>query len=253
MTVATANESGPNEQFARAIRVAIVDDDDRVRTTFAEVLDRLPGCKCTGSYASGEAALASLPLAPPEVVLVDINMPGMNGIEFVSKLKAILPQVEVIMLTVYQDTDSILNSLAAGANGYLLKRAGREELLQAIRQVLLGGSPMSSQIARKVVQAFRQPGPSENDTAKLSAREQEVLALLAKGFLYKEIAAQLNISYDTVHNYIRRIYQKLRVRSRGQAAAKYFERTAPHEFSRAHNLPQYLSEAAPQQKRHDSQ
>lgn len=178
-----------------------------------------------------------MPSDPPEVALVDINMPGMNGIEFVSRLKSLLPNVEVIMLTVYQDTDSILSSLAAGANGYLLKRASRDELLQAIQQVLAGGSPMSSQIARKVVQVFRQPAPVENETSKLSAREQEVLSLLAKGFLYKEIAAQLSISYDTVHNYIRRIYQKLRVRSRGQAVAKYFEQTAQHEFTRLHIWP----------------
>lgn len=216
----------------QTIRVAIVDDDDRVRATLADVVERLPGCKCTGSFASGEAALAGLPLNPPEVVLVDINMPGMNGIEFVSRLKAVLPNVEAIMLTVYQDTDSILNSLAAGANGYLLKRASREELLQAIQQVVSGGSPMSSQIARKVVQAFRQPVPVENDTAKLSGREQEVLVLLAQGYLYKEIAARLNISYDTVHNYIRRIYQKLRVRSRSQAVAKYYQHTYAHGHAR---------------------
>lgn len=226
-----SNQPQPN------IRVAIVDDDERVRTTLADVVDRLPGCKCVGSFASGESALTNLPATPPDVVLVDINMPGMNGIELVTRLKAILPNVEVIMLTVYQDVDNILNSLAAGANGYLLKRASREELLQAIQQVVAGGSPMSSQIARKVVQVFRQPVQPENDTVKLSAREQEVLALLAKGFLYKEIAAQLNISYDTVHNYIRRIYQKLRVRSRSQAAAKFFEQTTSRVFSRFHSRP----------------
>jgi len=228
MQFTAEHEQRSNGHVPQTIRVAIVDDDDRVRATLADVVERLPGCKCTGSFASGEAALASLPSNPPEVVLVDINMPGMNGIEFVGRLKAVLPNVEAIMLTVYQDTDSILNSLAAGANGYLLKRASREELLQAIQQVVSGGSPMSSQIARKVVQAFRQPAPVENDTAKLSAREQEVLVLLAQGYLYKEIAAQLNISYDTVHNYIRRIYQKLRVRSRGQAVAKYYQHTYAH-------------------------
>jgi DNA-binding NarL/FixJ family response regulator len=205
------------------IRIAVVDDDESVRSTLADVVNRFAGCQCVGCYGSGAAALAGIPLALPKVVLMDINMPGMNGIECVGKLKAILPGLEIVMLTVYQDTDSVLKSLAAGANGYLLKRAGRDELLAAIQQVLAGGSPMSSQIARKVVLAFHQPVPVENETAKLSAREQEVLALLAEGFLYKEIARHLNIGYDTVHNYIRRIYEKLRVRSRGQAVAKYFE------------------------------
>jgi DNA-binding NarL/FixJ family response regulator len=217
------SETNPAPTYPGTIRIAVVDDDECVRSTLADAVDRLAGCKCIGCFGSGEAALAGLALDPPEVVLMDINMPGMNGIECVSKLKAAHPDIEVVMLTVYQDADSVLKSLAAGANGYLLKRASREELLAAIHQVLAGGSPMSSQIARKVVQAFRQPVPMENETSKLSAREQEVLALLAKGFLYKEIALHLNIGYDTVHNYIRRIYQKLRVRSRGQAVAKYFE------------------------------
>lgn len=208
------------------IKIAVVDDDENVRSTLADAVERFERCRCVGRFHSGTAALAGLPLDPPDVVLMDINMPGMNGIECVSRLKALHPGIEVVMLTVYQDADSVLKSLAAGANGYLLKRATREELLAAIHQVLSGGSPMSSQIARKVVQAFRQPVPLENETAKLSAREQEVLALLAKGFLYKEIALQLNIGYDTVHNYIRRIYEKLRVRSRGQAVAKYFEQSS---------------------------
>jgi DNA-binding NarL/FixJ family response regulator len=129
------------------------------------------------------------------------------------------------MLTVYQDTDSVFQSLAAGASGYLLKRADRKELLNAIKQVHSGGSPMTSHIARKVVQAFRAPAArpeAEPETEKLSPREQEVLALLAEGYLYKEISDTLNLSYETVHNYIRRVYEKLRVRSRGQAVAKYF-------------------------------
>ncbi len=210
----------------KIISIAVVDDDESVRSALANAVDGFAGCKCVGRFSSGDDALAGIPLNPPDVVLMDINMPGMNGIQCAGRLRALHPAIEIIMLTVYQDADSIFNSLAAGANGYLLKRAGREELLAAIHQVLAGGSPMSSQIARKVVQTFRQPVPVENQTAKLSAREQEVLALLAKGFLYKEIALQLHISYDTVHNYIRRIYEKLRVRSRGQAVAKYFNEPA---------------------------
>jgi DNA-binding NarL/FixJ family response regulator len=209
----------------KTIRISVVDDDDRVRLTLADAVGRFEGCACVGSYSSGEEALAGIPLNPPDVVLMDINMPGMNGIECVGRLKGKHPGIEVVMLTVYHDADSVFKSLAAGANGYLLKRAQREELQAAIHQVLAGGSPMSSQIARKVVQAFRQPVPAENETSKLSAREQEVLALLAKGFSYKEIASQLNIGYDTVHNYIRRVYEKLRVRSRGEAVAKYFQQS----------------------------
>ena len=211
-----------------SIHIAVVDDDESVRSTLADAVNRFEGCRCVGSFNSGEAALEAIPANVPRVVLMDINMPGMNGIECVSQLKARHPEIEVIMLTVYQDADNVFKSLAAGANGYLLKRASRDELLSAIHQVLAGGSPMSSQIARKVVQAFRQPVATEPETEKLSPREQEVLALLAQGFLYKEIAVQLNIGYDTVHNYIRRIYEKLRVRSRAQAAAKYFEQS-PHQ------------------------
>jgi DNA-binding NarL/FixJ family response regulator len=223
-------EPTPVPQPRPIIRIAVVDDDESVRLTLADAVDRFEGCQCVGRYESGADALAGISATPPHVVLMDINMPGMNGIECVSRLKANRPDIEVVMLTVYQDADNVLKSLAAGANGYLLKRADREELLAAIHQVLAGGSPMSSQIARKVVQAFRQPVPVENETSKLSAREQEVLALLAKGFLYKEIALQLNIGYDTVHNYIRRIYEKLRVRSRGQAVAKYFEQSPLQRF-----------------------
>ena len=207
---------------AKTIRISVVDDDDRVRLTLADAVGRFDGCTCVGSYSSGEEALAGIPLNLPDVVLMDINMPGINGIECVSRLKAAHPVIEVVMLTVYHDADKVLKSLAAGANGYLLKRTERDELRAAIHQVLAGGSPMSSEIARKVVQAFRQPVATESETSRLSIREQEVLALLAKGFLYKEIALQLNIGYETVHNYIRRIYEKLRVRSRSQAVAKYF-------------------------------
>jgi DNA-binding NarL/FixJ family response regulator len=160
---------------------------------------------------------------------MDINMTGISGIECVRQLKASHPNIEFIMLTVYQDSESVFNSLAAGASGYLLKRATREELLEAVRQVHAGGSPMTSHIARKVVQAFRRetPSGSKTETAMLSPREQQVLELLAKGFLYKEIADSLSIEYATVHGYIRRIYEKLRVRSRGQAVAKYFGETGP--------------------------
>ena len=206
------------------IQVAIVDDDDRLRTNLVQAVERFAGCCCVGQFASGEAALEGIPSLPVDVVLMDINMSGMTGIECVRHLKTAHPKVEFIMLTVYQDTDSVFQSLAAGASGYLLKRAAREELEAAIQQVHAGGSPMTSHIARKVVQTFRQPAPSEFEAAKLAPREQEVLALLAKGYLYKEISEALGITYATVHNHIRRIYEKLQVRSRAQAVAKYFDR-----------------------------
>ncbi len=209
------------------ITVSIVDDDDRVRGSLAQAVSRFPGCTCTGQFSSGEAALTGLKAQATDVVLMDINMPGIGGIECARQLKHAHPETEIIMLTAYQDTDSVFQSLAAGASGYLLKRADREELLAAILQVRDGGSPMTSHIARKVVQAFRTPTTTEKDTEKLSPRELEVLELLAKGYLYKEISEALELSYETVHNYIRRIYEKLRVRSRSQAVAKYFEVKRP--------------------------
>lgn len=205
------------------IRIVIVDDDDRLRANLVQSVNRFEGCRCINQFASGETAIKGISLELPHVVLMDINMPGISGIECVRQLKAAHPKIEFIMLTVYQDTESVFNSLAAGASGYLLKRATREELFAAIQQVHTGGSPMTSHIARKVVQAFRSPTPNGNETAKLSPREQQVLELLAKGFLYKEIAESLAIEYATVHGYIRRIYEKLRVRSRAQAVAKYFK------------------------------
>ena len=205
------------------IRVAIVDDDDGVRTKLGHAVARFGGCACVGQFSSGEEAVAKLPAAAPEVVLMDINLPGMNGIECVRQLKPAHPGIEFIMLTVYEDTESVFNALAAGASGYLLKLVTRQELLEAIQRVHAGGSPMTSHIARKVVQSFCHPTPLETETTKLSPREQQVLEHLAKGFLYKEISDALGISYDTVHNHIRHIYEKLHVRSRTQAVTKYLD------------------------------
>lgn len=207
------------------IRICIVDDDDRLRANLAHEVEQFAGCRCVGQFASAKAALKGIPLDPPDVVLMDINMPGTSGIECVRQLKASHPNIEFVMLTVYQDAENVFNSLAAGASGYLLKRATGEELLAAIQQVHAGGSPMTSHIARKVVQAFRRPSPVEDETNKLSPREQQVLELLAKGYLYKEIADSLNLEYATVHCYIRRVYEKLRVHSRSQAVARYIGET----------------------------
>jgi DNA-binding NarL/FixJ family response regulator len=155
---------------------------------------------------------------------MDINLPGMNGVECVRRLKQQLPETQVIMLTVYEDTENIFNALAAGASGYLLKRTPSAEILEGIRQVLQGGSPMTAHIARKVVQSFQRAPASPQPTEDLSPREREVLDCLSQGFLYKEIAEKLGISYETVHTYIRRIYEKLQVRTRTEAVAKFLKR-----------------------------
>ncbi len=209
------------------IKVSIVDDDERLRVQLVRTVNRFKNCRCLSEYVSAEDAIDGIPGDAPDVVLMDINLGGMSGIECVGKLKARHPEIEFIMLTVYQDTESIFNSLAAGASGYVLKRAAGDELEEAIDQVLQGGSPMTGPIARLVVRAFLQPAEIENETDKLSPREQQVLELLAEGQLYKEIADQLEISYSTVHNYIRRIYQKLQVRSRAQAVKIYFDSRNP--------------------------
>ena len=203
------------------ITVAIVEDDAQVRQSLAGILKRGPGVVCVGEHGNAEEAVREIPRLQPKVVLMDINLPGMDGVHCVRRLSELAPATQVVMLTVYDDTDAIFNSLAAGAHGYLLKPISSAQLLLAIRDVYAGGAPMTSDIARKVVQAFKQPAPAAAETENLSPREQEVLDFLAKGYLYKEIAEQLNISYGTVHTYIERIFKKLHVRSRGQAVAKY--------------------------------
>ncbi len=204
-----------------SIAVSIVEDDAPARGILAEWLHRAPGFRCAGRYGSGEAALAALLAEKPAVVLMDINLPGMSGIECVRRLKPLLPKTQFVMLTVYEDADHIFNALAVGASGYLLKRVSRGELLEALQDVHAGGSPMSSNIARKVVQSFLRPALQSSEAVELSPREREVLELLARGYLYKEIADSLQISIPTVNTYIRRIYEKLHVRSRSQAVAKF--------------------------------
>jgi len=206
-----------------AINVSIVEDSDKFRETLARVLNRAEGFRCISHYPNAEDALKALPNDKPEVVLMDINLPGMNGVECVRQLKQLMPTLQVMMLTVYEDTENIFNALAAGATGYMLKRTSRDELLEAIREVHRGGSPMTTHIARKVVLSFQRAAPASSPTENLSPREQEVLDCLAKGFLYKEIAEKLQISYETVHTYIRRIYEKLQVRTRTEAVAKFLK------------------------------
>jgi DNA-binding NarL/FixJ family response regulator len=202
------------------ISVSIVEDSEKLRGTLARVLNRAEGFRCVSQYPSAEDALKDLPNIKPDVVLMDINLPGINGVECVRQLKKILPEVQVMMLTVYEDTENIYDALTAGASGYLLKRTSGPELLDAIREVHRGGSPMTAHIARKVVQSFQKNAPVQS-TENLSEREQQVLDLLSQGLMYKEIADKLQISYETVHTYIRRIYEKLQVRTRTEAVAKF--------------------------------
>jgi len=203
------------------ITVAIVEDDSQVRHSLASILKRGSGVLCVGEYGDAEEALRQLPRLRPRVVLMDINLPGMDGVKCVCKLSQLLPEIQIVMLTVYDNTDAIFNSLAAGASGYPLKPVSAAQLRAAVRDVYAGGAPMTSNIVRKVVQSFKQPAPTERETENLSPREQEVLDFLAKGYLYKEIADHLAISYGTVHTYIERIFKKLHVRGRAQAVAKY--------------------------------
>jgi DNA-binding NarL/FixJ family response regulator len=214
------------------IPVSIVEDDVQTRRILAEWIRSAEGFSVVGEHDSAESALAKLPRENPLVVLTDINLPGMNGIECVRRLKTLLPQVQFVMLTVYRDEDHIFNALSAGATGYLLKQTPRRELIAALKQVYGGGSPMTSTIARKVVESFeRFSHPSTADLVTLTPRELEILNLLAHGHLYKEIAETLAISLPTVATHIRHIYEKLHVRSRSQAVAKYS--SVPMQAARA--------------------
>src|ERR1700690_682444 len=204
------------------ISVSIVDDEKELRQSITIFVNGSPGFKCVSAYGSAETALKGLPTDKPDVVLMDINLGSMNGIECVRRLKAEVPTMQILMLTVYEDTDQIFKALAAGASGYLLKRSSPTKLLQAIREVHTGGSPMSSSIARKVVASFQKAKQTGGEKEiHLSPREEMVLNCLAKGLTYKAIADQLGISIDTIRAYLRRIYEKLHVQSRTEAVAKY--------------------------------
>jgi DNA-binding NarL/FixJ family response regulator len=203
------------------ITVAIVEDDAPLRASLSGILQRAANCRCVGAYASAEDALREIPDLSPQVVLMDINLPGMDGVQCVRRLAELAPRAQILMLTVHDDPDSIFESLSAGASGYLLKPVRSAELLAAIKDVYAGGAPMTSNIARKVVQSFKRAGSEADETRQLSPRERDVLDYLVKGYSYKETADQMGISYSTVHTHIEHIYQKLHVQSRAQAVAKY--------------------------------
>jgi DNA-binding NarL/FixJ family response regulator len=206
------------------ISVSIVDDEKKLCKSIATFLNGSAGFRCLSIYGSAEAALEHLPKDSPDVVLMDINMAGMDGIECVKRLKILAPQVQIMMLTVYEDTEQIFKALTAGATGYLLKRLEPEELLQAIRDVHAGGSPMSNSIARKVVASFQKANVTGEKNILLTEREQAVLDCLAQGLAYKQIGDHLNISINTIRTHLRHIYEKLHVQSRTEAVAKYMGR-----------------------------
>lgn len=214
----------------RPIQVALVEDDPNLRANLTAILNNSSGFHCQAAYPDGMAALRGIPASRPDVVLMDINLPGMLGPDCVRELKQLTPNLPVLMLTVYEDSEQIFKSLMAGATGYLLKRTSKDKLLEAIREVNAGGAPMSRQIARRVVQFFQKVNELPSDTrnasvvVSLTDREKEVLAALAKGYAYKEIADQLKISFETVRTHLRTIYEKLHVHSRTEAVLKYLGR-----------------------------
>jgi DNA-binding NarL/FixJ family response regulator len=222
--------SNKTDSAQTPVKIVIVEDETWIREDLANKINAARGFHCVTSYRTAEDALEGIPSDAPDVVLMDINLPGMNGVECIRRLRVNLPQVKYLMLTVYSESEKIFDSLLAGASGYLLKRTTTAELLEAIQQVLCGGAPMSSSIARKVVDYFNEMGERKSNTSTLSPREQQVLELLAKGAAYKKIADQLSLSIDTVRMHVKHIYAKLYVHSRSEAAAKYLDRS---EFRRS--------------------
>lgn len=204
------------------IRVALVEDNTRLRQQLAQLIGEAPGFTCVGACADAENALATLPAAAPDVVLMDIQLPGLSGVGCVARLKDRLPEVKVVMLTAYDDSETIFQALENGASGYLLKRTPPAELLRSIQEVQNGGAPMNSHIARLVVQSFHRRGFSPRPSENLTAREEEVLRLVAQGFINKEIAESLGISLETVRQHLKNCYAKLHVRTRTEAAMKVF-------------------------------
>lgn len=203
------------------INVCIVEDDLKLRESICRFINLNPDYQCLLAYASGEELLKNPPGSRPDVVLMDINLPGMNGIECVRRLKCIWPEIQIMMLTIYENSDRIFEALAAGASGFLVKNTPPGKLLEAIQDVANGGGPMSSHIARKLIQAFQQTGKNAASMEKLTSREWQVLELLSRGLAYKMMAAELDLSMGTIQTYITRIYKKLHVNCRTEAVMKY--------------------------------
>lgn len=210
----------------KQITISIVEDIETIRHGVQRAINDTPDLLCISSYRDAETALADLAALSPDLVLMDINLPGMSGIRCMEQLRASCPGMQFMMFTVYEDSEQVFDALAAGANGYLLKTTPHEQVLESLRELYRGGAPMSAHIARKVVGAFRKPVSGGTPANPLSSREQEVLRLLSKGYLYKEIGDRLAISTGTVRQHIHKIYEKLHVANRTEALNKYFGRTA---------------------------
>jgi DNA-binding NarL/FixJ family response regulator len=206
------------------IRVALVEDDPMIRQSLAQLVAGTPGYQLCGDFPDAESALEKIPGLKPEVVLMDINLPKQSGIDCVRQLKAGCPEIQMVMLTVFDDSEDLFNSLSAGASGYLLKRTPPAKILEAIAEVHRGGAPMSPQIARMVVERFCPADIRRPRRIDLSPREEEILQLLTKGYRYKEIGTALGLSVETVHSHLRRIYDKLHVTSRTEAVVKFLQR-----------------------------
>ena len=206
------------------INIAIIEDSKEIREGLAVLINGSEGFQCTATYSNAEDALSDLLSKKPDVVLMDINLPRMSGIECTRQLKQRQPDLSIMVLTVYDDDEKIFESLKAGARGYILKKTPPARLLEAILELHGGGSPMSSSIARRVVQTFQGPEILSKEKGNLSGRESEILSYLAKGYRYKEIAEALFISVETVRTHLRNIYEKLQVRSRSEAVLKAFPR-----------------------------
>jgi len=205
------------------ISVAIIEDNETVRQTLRELLEATPGLCCVCTCATGKEAMAEIPRLKPDVVLMDIHLPGESGITCTARLKERLPDLHVIILTVYKDIELIFQALKAGASGYLLKRAPTEDVLRAIKEVCSGGAPMTGEIARLIVQSFQKPSIKGGDMQGLSRRELEILELLAEGISNKDIAVRLGISFETVRTHLGHIYLKLHVQGRTEAVARFLK------------------------------
>jgi DNA-binding NarL/FixJ family response regulator len=201
--------------------VAIVEDNSDFRATLAQYLNQAPGHRCVCACGSSEEALRQIPRLLPDVVLMDIHLPNMSGVDCTRRLKELCPSLQILILTVYEDNERIFGALKAGAGGYLLKRADPADILRAIQEVRQGGAPMSSQIARRVVQSFREQNQGAAQLESLSQREEEILQQLSKGYSTKEIADHLSVSVNTVRTHLQHIYEKLHVRSRSEAILKF--------------------------------
>jgi DNA-binding NarL/FixJ family response regulator len=220
MTMTERNEEQAGTTVAPEITAAIIEDQAEIREGLADLIDTTDGYRCSGSYASMEAALARIGDALPDVVLVDIGLPGMSGIEGIAILKQRFPSLQLIMLTIYDDDDRIFEALCAGANGYLLKKTPSARLLEGIREAVEGGSPMSPEVARKVVRLFRDVRPPKKADYDLTPHETRILGMLVEGHNYKTAAAELGVSVNTIAFHMKRIYEKLQVHSKSEAVAK---------------------------------